>query len=179
MGAQFRLFELDYIQLFSSFCVFLKVNTYCNCNNAFQMGDFPMRFGFVIPLNQKSHVFVFGNSKKPWSCRDDYSIIAFRVLIKQYLGLHVILKFSDFSFLKQPRISNLQLCFSISLTASQFPLLFYSPISGASNYRQWNICSHSLVFLCLPRVILCNCSISAFLTQPVLPACVRFYLTFM
>ena len=62
------------------------------------MGDFPMRFGFVIPLNQKSHVFVFGNSKKPWSCRGDYSIIPSRVLIKQYLGIHVILKFSDFSF---------------------------------------------------------------------------------
>lgn len=145
------------------------------------MGDFPMHFGVVILSNQKSHVFVFGNSEKPWSCRDNYSIIPSRVLIKQYLGIHVIWKISDFSLLKQPRFSNSQFCFcfSISLRASQFPLLFYSPIAGATNYQQWNICSHSVFFLCLPRVILCNCSISAFLTQPVLLACLRFSLTFM
>lgn len=39
-----------------------------------------------------------GNSKKPGSYRDDYSIIPSRVLIKQYLWIHVIWKFLIFLF---------------------------------------------------------------------------------
>lgn len=134
-----------------------------------KLRDFPMHFGSVVPLNQKSYVFAFGDSKKAWSCRDYYSIIPSKVLIKQYLGIHVIWKISD-AFLKQLCIPNSHSSvLAIPHTPPNFLFYFIYLLLSI----KLPVMEHLQSFfglLCLPSVILCNHSISASLTHPVLSA---------